>query len=71
MFYGEEMTYRATLNSKINLDAVKKIKEIAMANETLDFTVILAEVAKEFNLTDTEANKTMLQAQMELARELL
>ena len=65
------MTYRAYPNIKINLDAVKKIKEIAMANENLDFTAILAEIAKEFNLTETEADKVMLQAQMELARELI
>ena len=65
------MTYRANLNVKINLDAVKKIKEIAMTNENLNFTVILAEVVKEFNLTEAEADKTMLQAQMELAGELI
>ena len=65
------MTYRANLNSKINLDAVKKIKEIAVTHENLDFTAILAEVAREFNLTEAEADKVMLQAQMELARELL
>ena len=64
------MTYRANLNVKINLDAVAKIKKIAKADEERDFEDILAEVAKEFNLTEAEADKVMLKAQIDLALEL-
>lgn len=65
------MTYRADPSVKINPDAVEEIKKLAKADEKRDFTDILVEVTKKFNLTEAEADKANRQAANELAMELI